>query len=82
MQKVELSVDDGATWHAVDLESADSPYVWQRWRATWPVQPGTYRLKVRATDAVGRTQPVDPEWNLLGYANNAIQVVTLTVQPG
>jgi DMSO/TMAO reductase YedYZ molybdopterin-dependent catalytic subunit len=77
---VELSVDDGATWRQVDLEAADSPYTWQRWRTEWLAAPGTYRLKVRATDNIGRTQPDEPEWNFLGYANNAIQVVPVTIR--
>jgi DMSO/TMAO reductase YedYZ molybdopterin-dependent catalytic subunit len=81
VQVVELSVDDGITWQSADLEAAESPYSWQRWHAMWPARAGSYRLKVRATDTIGRTQPADPEWNLLGYANNAIQVVPVTVQP-
>jgi hypothetical protein len=32
-----------------------------------------HEISVRATDATGATQPEGPEWNLWGYANNAVQ---------
>ena len=38
-------------------------------------------VRARATDLGGRTQPEDPEWNRLGYANNAIQRVVVAVEP-
>lgn len=79
--KVEISADGGHTWREVDLEPASSPYVWQHWRTTWRAdQAGTYVLKVRATDAKGRSQPEAGEWNLLGYANNGIQSVSVAVR--
>jgi DMSO/TMAO reductase YedYZ molybdopterin-dependent catalytic subunit len=81
IQRVDLSVDGGATWQPTDLDDADGPYNWQRWSTSWLAQPGQFNLMVRATDTSGRTQPTTPEWNLLGYANNAIQVVPVTVQP-
>jgi DMSO/TMAO reductase YedYZ molybdopterin-dependent catalytic subunit len=79
VQTVELSDDDGASWRTVDLEPSDSPYGWQRWRTRWQAQPGVHSLKVRATDCIGRVQPDVSDWNLLGYANNAVQVVAVTV---
>jgi DMSO/TMAO reductase YedYZ molybdopterin-dependent catalytic subunit len=81
VQRVELSVDGGATWQLTDLESADSAYSWQRWQTIWLAQPGQFQIMVRATDTAGRAQPTEPEWNLLGYANNAIQIVPVAVQP-
>ncbi len=79
--KVELSADGGQTWREVNLEPASSPYVWQWWQATWHVdRAGTYVLKARATDVKGRRQPEAAEWNLLGYANNGIQSVSIDVR--
>jgi hypothetical protein len=34
-----------------------------------------------AGDASGHTQPAAAQWNRLGYANNAIQVIRITVTP-
>ncbi|HVC33117.1 MAG TPA: sulfite oxidase [Chloroflexota bacterium] len=82
VERVELSVDGGQTWRSVDLESGSSRYSWQRWHATWTAsRPGTHTLKVRATDVKGRTQPDAARWNLLGYANNGVQSVTVEVRP-
>jgi hypothetical protein len=36
-------------------------------------------LSSRATDAAGNTQPLDPPWNLKGYANNAVERVRVIV---
>ena len=43
-------------------------------------QACTTTVRARATDLDGRTQPEGPEWNRLGYGNNAIQEVTLHVR--
>ncbi len=32
------------------------------------------------TDAAGPTQPAEPEWNLKGYANNAVERIPVTVR--
>lgn len=37
--------------------------------------PGEYLLSARATDAEGRTQPLEPPWNRGGFANNLVQRV-------
>lgn len=33
----------------------------------------------RARDEAGNEQPLEPAWNLGGYANNAVQTVRVTV---
>ena len=38
-------------------------------------------VELRATDAAGNTQPLDPPWNLKGYANNAVERITVQVAP-
>ncbi len=79
---VEVSVDGGATWDEGKL-SADpvSPYAWRSWTWTWSAStPGHYELCCRARDASGRTQPVEADWNLHGFANNTVQRVPVTVR--
>ena len=57
IQRVEVSVDGGATWRPAELESPLSPYSWVRWWITWrPNQEGRARLVVRAWDGDGRLQ--------------------------
>ena len=36
-------------------------------------------ISSRATDSAGNTQPIDPHWNLKGYANNAVERVPVLV---
>jgi sulfite oxidase len=78
--QVEVSVDGGATWQLADWTSAPLPHAWQSWQLPWEATtPGPATLSSRATDEAGNTQPLTAEWNRLGYANNAIQQVHVTV---
>jgi hypothetical protein len=43
-------------------------------------EPGAVEIRARAADMAGRTQPEMPEWNRLGYGNNAIQKVRVQVK--
>jgi DMSO/TMAO reductase YedYZ molybdopterin-dependent catalytic subunit len=78
--QVQLSDDLGDTWHDAALDDADlGPYAWRSWSWTWEPGPGDYELWCRARDAAGNEQPVDADWNVKGYANNAVQRVPVTV---
>ena len=78
---VQVSTDGGASWEDAEVEQDTAPFAWAAWRYTWtPDTPGRYVLTCRAGDAAGNDQPVDPSWNLGGYANNAVQRVAVTVR--
>jgi sulfane dehydrogenase subunit SoxC len=79
IERVEVSADGGDTWTDAELGDALSPYAWAGWRFTWDAAPGKHELCCRASDAAGNTQPSEPEWNLDGYCNNAVQRVRVTV---
>jgi hypothetical protein len=54
---------------------------WQPWECVVRLDTaGPIALRARATDATGRTQPERAEWNRLGYGNNSIQVVVVSVR--
>jgi DMSO/TMAO reductase YedYZ molybdopterin-dependent catalytic subunit len=76
---VEISDDGGSTWAAAELEPAGEPWAWRGWSYRWDAQPGEHVLCSRARDEGGNEQPVEPPWNLGGYANNAVQMVLVTV---
>jgi sulfane dehydrogenase subunit SoxC len=78
---VDVSTDGGETWEEATLEEpAESRWAWRGWSYPWtPEAPGRYELCCRARDFSGREQPDEPEWNLGGYANNAVQRVPVTV---
>jgi DMSO/TMAO reductase YedYZ molybdopterin-dependent catalytic subunit len=78
--RVEVSVDGGRQWQPAALTSAAERYAWRCWEFEWQAAiPGAAALRSRAFDEAGNGQPVEPEWNKLGYANNAIQAITVTV---
>ena len=77
---VEVSVDAGQTWAEAELAPAAlGRWAWRRWRFAWDAQPGEHELCCRARDEHGNVQPLEPPWNLGGYANNAVQRVPVTV---
>jgi DMSO/TMAO reductase YedYZ molybdopterin-dependent catalytic subunit len=81
IERVEVSVDDGASWVDAALGPLpSSPYGWRGWRFSWQAEPGSYTLASRASDATGATQPDAPAWNRGGFQNNAIHRVPVTVR--
>jgi sulfane dehydrogenase subunit SoxC len=76
---VTVSTDDGATFAEAELEEQIGEAAWRGWRFDWNATEGEYVLCSRATDAAGNTQPLDPPWNLKGYANNAVERVRVIV---
>jgi hypothetical protein len=74
IRSVEVSADGGETWSPATLGDDLGPFSFRRWRLAWtPPAPGEYRLKVRATNRDGATQPVVPGWNRGGYMRNVIE---------
>ena len=77
---VEVSDDDGATWRPARLDPPElGPHAWRRFSVEWEATPGPHVLCSRAHDASGRSQPAAAEWNVGGYANNAVQRVSVFV---
>ncbi len=81
IERVEVSTDGGATFNAAVLDPAIGPNAWRGWSFDWNADPGEHVLSSRATDSAGNTQPLDPPWNLKGYANNAVERITVQVAP-
>jgi DMSO/TMAO reductase YedYZ molybdopterin-dependent catalytic subunit len=76
--RVDVSVN--GTWEEARLIGERTRHSWQWWELITRVsEPGPVMLRARATDMAGRTQPAQPEWNRLGYGNNAIQEVPIRV---
>jgi DMSO/TMAO reductase YedYZ molybdopterin-dependent catalytic subunit len=78
--RVEVSVG-GGPWQESRLVGERHRHSWQRWELMTSIdEPGTVVLRARATDLAGRTQPEQPEWNRLGYGNNAIESVPVRLR--
>jgi DMSO/TMAO reductase YedYZ molybdopterin-dependent catalytic subunit len=80
---VELSTDDGRSWHQAALAppSPDQPWAWRHWHVSWTASPGRHVLVARATDATGATQPLTQPWNRGGFGNNLVQRVPVLCAP-
>ena len=77
---VEVSVDGGETWQVAGLEhDVESPWAWSAWTYEWDAPLGRHELCVRARDEAGNEQPLDGEWNVGGYGNNAVQRLIVNV---
>ncbi len=91
VDRVEVSVDGGATFAQAAFVDPDRPFCWRRWRWSWrPDRPGPRLLMARATDRSGASQPLASEEELglgyslsgpdrIQYANNAVPVIPVTV---
>jgi hypothetical protein len=78
--RVEVSDDDGESWQPAEVsDHADEPWAWRSWAYRWTATPGRHILCCRAADEAGNVQPLEPEWNIGGYANNSVQRVPVTV---
>jgi DMSO/TMAO reductase YedYZ molybdopterin-dependent catalytic subunit len=77
--RVDVRLDDGA-WQEARMLGEPKRHSWQWWELITTVdRPGQYAIQARASDMSGRIQPESPEWNRLGYCNNAIQQVKIAV---
>jgi DMSO/TMAO reductase YedYZ molybdopterin-dependent catalytic subunit len=77
---VEVSTDDGASWEPAQLDPDElGRWAWRGWRFEWQASPGRHVLCCRARDESGLAQPLEPAWNVGGYANNAVQRVVVNV---
>jgi hypothetical protein len=79
IERVEVSADGGGTWAEATLEAPGSATAWSGWSFEWQAEAGEHELCSRATDAAGNTQPLQPAWNLKGYANNGVDRIRAVV---
>lgn len=56
VQRVEVSLDDGATWEPAAIDPPLSALSWVFWRHLRTLPAGSYRVLVRATDGTGAVQ--------------------------
>ena len=78
--RVEVSIG-GGLWQDAHLTGERKRHSWQGWEFLARLEQGdSTAISARATDMAGRTQPDLPEWNRLGYGNNAIQTIRVNVR--
>jgi sulfane dehydrogenase subunit SoxC len=79
IERVEVSTDGGQSFADARLEEPLGEAAWVGWRFEWDAPPGEHVISTRATDAAGNAQPLEPPWNLKGYANNAVERMVVVV---
>ena len=81
VERVEVSIDGGASWDDATLGPPGDRYEWRGWTWTWRAgAPGRFELCARATDAAGNTQPLEQRWNRQAMANTHVQRVPVVVR--
>jgi DMSO/TMAO reductase YedYZ molybdopterin-dependent catalytic subunit len=80
--KVELSTDGGATWNEAQLLGESNLNAWRLWEFNWqtPSQPGKRTLMARATDSLGRAQPLHRDPDRGTYMINHLLPIEVHVQ--
>jgi DMSO/TMAO reductase YedYZ molybdopterin-dependent catalytic subunit len=79
--KVEISLDEGITWQAAQLDAPGDKYAWRGFRFLHrPKQPGYQTFLARAWDDKGNAQPMIAQWNPLGYFWNGVHRVGVVVE--
>ena len=74
--QVEISVDEGRTWQQARFANEATPGTWRLWEADVAIRAaGEQRVRARATDTAGHTQPERASPNPAGYGNNSIHEV-------
>src|SRR6266542_6395074 len=80
--QVELSTDGGTTWSEAKLLGQSTQNAWRLWEFDWqtPGVAGKQILVVRATDSLGRTQPVERDRDRGTYMINHLLPITVEVR--
>src|SRR5947209_2138620 len=77
--RVEVSLNDGP-WQEARLIGEGRRGAWQWWELLASFdEVGPLVVRARATDASGRTQPDQAEWNRNGYGNNSVHSIAAQV---
>jgi sulfite dehydrogenase (cytochrome) subunit A len=80
IRDVLFSEDGGKSWRTAELGRDLGKFSFREWTIAFtPQKPGNLELKVRATNRLGQTQPLEPLWNPAGYMRNVVETVKVNV---
>ena len=80
VERIELSDSTGRPLASTSLPPDGTHHAWREFALRVALDPGSHSLIARATDRDGNTQPLSPQWNALGYANNAVRPTRVRVR--
>ncbi|WP_136806191.1 sulfite oxidase [Desulfosediminicola flagellatus] len=80
VDRVEVSLDNGKNWADADFIGPHEKFAWRHWQYIWEAkEKGDFTLMSRAIDSDGNPQPMNADWNVLGYGNNGVEEHAITV---
>ncbi len=78
--QVLFSADGGRSWREAKLGADLGKYSFREWSIPFtPTTPGGAELKVKATNRLGESQPIEPLWNPSGYMRNVVETTRVTI---
>jgi len=78
--EVLFSADGGRSWRTAQLGKDLGNYSFREWTLPFtPTAAGPLEWKVRATNRLGESQPLEPLWNPPGYMRNVVETVKVNV---
>ncbi len=77
IQTVEVSTDGGQSWRLAALGEDLGRYSFRPWSFRFTPAAGAQSVMVKATNAIGASQPLQALFNGAGYHHNAVQVLNL-----
>jgi len=79
ISEVLFSDDGGQNWHQTQLGKDLGKYSFREWTMPFtPQKAGMLDLKVKATNRIGQSQPLEPLWNPPGYMRNVVENVRVS----
>ena len=79
IREVLFSEDGGRSWKEAELGRDLGRYSFREWTIPFfPRRPGAYELRVKATNRIGQSQPMEPLWNPAGYMRNVVETLRVT----
>lgn len=76
INEVMFSEDGGRNWREASLGKDYGKYSFREWTIPFtPQRAGSYELKVKATNRIGQSQPMEALWNPPGYMRNLVETV-------
>ena len=80
VERIEVSLDNGDNWVEAQFIGPHEKFAWRQWQYIWDAkEKGEYTLMSRAIDSLGNSQPMNADWNVLGYGNNGVKEHAITV---
>jgi DMSO/TMAO reductase YedYZ molybdopterin-dependent catalytic subunit len=78
--QVLFSADGGHIWREAALGEDLGKYSFREWTIPFtPDRPGAAELKVKATNRIGESQPLDPLWNPSGSMRTVVETTRVTI---